>query len=358
MHSFKVVITDWEFDKLSYEKLTLEDPRILVEAYQCKTEEDLLEVCVDADAIICQYAPMTEKVINQLKKCKVISRYGIGVNNIDVEAATKRNICVSNAPDYGIEEVSNHALALIMDSVRKISISNYNMKKGIWDYKKTVPLYRLNERVMGLVGFGNIPQRLCEKLKPLGMDIVVFDPFVSDEVIQKYEVRKVSLEELCQQANVISIHAPLTKETEGMIDKTMFDQMQKGTILVNTARGPVVKEEALIKALEEGVISVAGLDVFAEEPLKENHPYFQMENVTITPHMAWYSEEAAVEVRCKTALGAVDVLLYNEYPKYLVNKELLELQLFNNFQPHERYNFEKKVINKIIHLSNLEGAML
>jgi D-3-phosphoglycerate dehydrogenase / 2-oxoglutarate reductase len=354
MKPFKVVITDYEFEHLTYERQVLEDPRIKVEAYQCKTEDEVIEVCRDADAIICQYAPMTEKVINQLTKCKLISRYGIGTNNIDIEAATRKKICISNAPDCTIEEVSNHALAFILDAVRKITVSNYHVKRGVWDYTKAKPIFRLADKVLGLIGFGNIPQRLVEKVKPLGMEIVVYDPFVSEEILQKYGVTRVSLEELCKKSHIISLHTPLTQETEGLMNDGLFELMQKGTILINTSRGPVIKEDSLLKALENGTIAVAGLDVFENEPISEGHPFLQMENVTLTPHMAWYSEEGAVEVRCKTALGSVDVLLYNEYPKYLVNRVLLDDKLLNFHEAHERYNFEAAVINKIIDSAKLK----
>src|SRR5690606_30081077 len=172
--------------------------------------------------------------------------------------------------------------------------------------------------------FGNIPRRLAEKVKVLGMKVIVSDPYLPEQVAKDNDVELVSLNELCERADVISVHAPLTESTKGMIGKEQFNVMKKGVYLVNTARGPVVDEEALLEALQNGTVAAAGLDVIEVEPIDRNHPFLSMDNVILTPHMAGYSEESAEEMRSKTALGIVDVLVYGQYPKYLVNKVVQE----------------------------------
>ncbi|MGJ9459624.1 C-terminal binding protein [Oceanobacillus sp. CF4.6] len=335
----KVVITDHEYPNLTYEKKVLAHDGIELEIHQCKTEDEVIEVCREADGIINLYAPISRRVIESLEKCKIITRYGVGLDTIDLDAATEKGICIGNVPDYGINEVSDHALALIMSLLRKIPFANQTVKNDVWDVNTTKPIRRLSKLTIGLVGFGNIPRRLAEKVKILGLKIVVADPFLPEEVAKDHEVELVSLEELCERADVISVHAPLTNSTKGMIGKEQFNLMKKGVYLVNTARGPVVDEEALLEALHNGTVSAVGLDVVENEPIDRNHPFLSMDNVILTPHMAGYSEESAEEMRSKTALGIIDVLVYGQYPKYLVNKGLQEKVDLKAFEMREEYKF-------------------
>lgn len=335
----KVVITDHEYPNLTYEKKVLAHDGIELEIHQCKTEDEVIEACREADGIINLYAPISRRVIESLEKCKVITRYGVGLDTIDLDAATENGICIANVPDYGINEVSDHALALIMSLLRKISFANQTVKNDVWDVNLTKPIRRLNTLTIGLVGFGNIPKRLAEKVKVLGMHVVVSDPYLPKEVAKDHAVELVSLEALCESADVISVHAPLTNSTKGMIGKEQFKMMKKGVYIVNTARGPVVDEEALLDALQNGTVVAAGLDVVENEPIDRNHPFIFMDNVILTPHMAGYSEESAEEMRSKTALGIIDVLIYGQYPKYLVNKGLQEKLDFKPFEMRDEYKF-------------------
>lgn len=322
MKKWKVFITDWEFADLCYEEEVLRHDQIELVPVQCRTEEEVMTVCRSADALINQYAPISRKVIAALDHCKAISRYGVGVNTIDLEAATEKGICVSNVPDYCKDEVADHALALLLSWTRKVTLANQYVKGGRWDFKVTKPIYRLRGRVLGLVGFGMIPQSLAEKVKPLGLQVIAYDPYVKEEFAKERGVKLVTLEELCQQADLISVHAPLTKSTTGMISKDQFRLMKKEAVIINTSRGPVIDEGALIEALSNGEIAGAALDVLVEEPIRPNHPLLSMDNVILTPHVAWYSNEAAAEMRNKAAKGILDVLVNREYPKYLVNKEV------------------------------------
>ncbi|XKE82359.1 C-terminal binding protein [Oceanobacillus kapialis] len=324
---------------LRYEENILNHDDIELVKMQCTTEEEVIEACKNADGIINLYAPLSRKVIDELKNCKVITRYGVGVDTVDIQAATEKGICVANVPDYGVDEVSDHALALIMSLLRKITTSNQIVKNGTWDVNHSKPIRRLNTLTIGLVGFGSIPRRLAMKLQVLGINIIVADPFVAEEVIVESNVTLVSLEELCKRADLISIHAPLTKGTKGMIGKEQIAIMKKGVYLVNTARGPVVDENALIEALQNGTVAGVGLDVIETEPIASDHPFLSMDNVTLTPHMAGYSEESAAEMRSKAALGITDVLLYGQYPKYLVNKDVKEKTELKPFITDKLYQF-------------------
>lgn len=333
----KVVITDFEFGDLKYEEKVLNHSDVELVYGQCKTEEEVIEFCRDADGIINQYAPISRRVIESLENCKIIARYGVGVDTIDIEAATEKGIPVGYVPDYGINEVSDHALALIMNVLRKVTITNKSVKNGVWDYAVTKPIRRLRTLTIGLVGFGNIPRRLSQKVQALGMNVIVSDPFISEEVVKDNKATLVSLNELCEQADVISVHAPLTNSTKGMLGKDQFNLMKDGVYIVNTARGPVIDESALIDAIQTGKVSGAGLDVLDKEPISSGHPFLTLDQVTLTPHMAGYSEEAYAELRSKTALALMDVLVYSQTPKYLFNKNVSEQLSLKPFTEDSHY---------------------
>jgi D-3-phosphoglycerate dehydrogenase / 2-oxoglutarate reductase len=323
MSQFKVVVTDYEYDTFAPEKEVLDKLGIELTFEQCKTEEDVIEKCKDADALINQYAPITRKVIENLEKCKVVSRYGVGFNTIDVDAATEKGIIVGNVTDYCLDEVSDHAMALLLSSVRKITKMNNAVKSGTWDFKVAVPVFRLRGRTLGLVGFGNIPQTVAIKAQAFGLNVIASDPFVSEAIAKEKNVELVSLDELCERADYISVHVPLNKHTEGMISHEQFNKMKNEAFIFNTARGPIIDEKALIQALQEEKIAGAGLDVLEVEPIDPNNPLLKMDHVLINPHSAFYSIEAEAELKRKTAQNVADVLS-GYYPTYLVNKDVKE----------------------------------
>ncbi|MDT0549919.1 MULTISPECIES: C-terminal binding protein [Streptomyces] len=318
---FTVVVTDYEFADLEPERQVLEAAGLTLVPAQATTEDELIEVCADADAVINQYAPVTAKVIRSLTRCRVISRYGIGLNTIDVPAATKAGIAVANVPDGSLEEVSDHAAAQILTLARGLHRYDAAIRRGTWDYTVAGPLRRLRGRTLGLVGFGRIPRLLAEKLAGFGMAVLAHDPFADPSHAAALGVRLVDLDTLCRESDVVSVHAPLTAETEGMIGRAQFAAMKPTACLVNTARGPVVDQDALIEALETGRIAGAGLDVFADEPIGPDHPLARCENVVLSPHTAWYSEDSEIEIRTKTARNVVDVA-QGRLPTYLVNHEV------------------------------------
>lgn len=314
--AFKVLLTDYEFENLKYEEDVFKESGLDIEFVkaQCKTEDEVAEQAKHADAILNQYAPISRRVIESLENAKVISRYGVGVNTIDLDAANEKGITVANVPDYGMEEVSNHALALLLSWARKVTLLNNEVKRGNWDFKACVPIHRFNNQTVGVLGFGRIPRRFIEKVKPLGFKLAAYDPFVSAEDMASAGVKKMELDEIIREADYLSVHVPLIKDTYHLLNADRFSQMKKNAVIINTARGPIIDEKALIEALENGIIAGAALDVAEEEPISIDSPLLHMDNVIITPHSAWYSEEAMVELRQKAAKNIVQVLKGEKTP--------------------------------------------
>lgn len=307
---FKVLLTDYEFENLQYEEEVFAESGLDIEFIkaQCKTEEEVMEQAQQVDAILNQYAPISRRVIESLQNTKIISRYGVGVNTIDVEAAKEKGIIIANVPDYGMEEVSNHALALLLSWARKVTLLNNEVKKGNWDFKASVPIHRFDKQTVGVLGFGRIPRRFIEKVKPLGFKLAAYDPYISAEDMEAAGVRKMELDEIIREADFLSVHVPLIKDTFHLLNLERFSQMKETAVIINTARGPIIDEKALAEALENGIIAGAALDVTEEEPIGKDSPLLNMDNVIITPHSAWYSEEAMVELRQKAAKNIVQVL--------------------------------------------------
>jgi D-3-phosphoglycerate dehydrogenase len=316
---YKIVVTDYEFPDLAPERAVFEGSDVELVVGPFPSVEALAEACRDADAIINQYVQLDADFIAGLERCAVICRYGIGVNTIDVDAATAAGIMVANVPDGSLDDVSDHAAAMILSLARGLGSYDRALRSGVWDYTAAKPLHRLRGRVLGLVGFGNIPQRLAEKMKAFGMEIAAFDPFVPAEVAGRLNTRLVELDELMAISDVVSIHVPLNDQTRGMIGREQLKQMKPASLIVNTARGGIVDEDALAEALRGGSIGGAGLDVFNSEPLAAGSPFTDFDNTVVSPHAAWYSEESEDEIRTKTAKNALEALV-NGQPLYLVNK--------------------------------------
>jgi D-3-phosphoglycerate dehydrogenase len=280
--------------------------------------DELIPFIVDADAVIVQFAKLTEKVINSMKKCKIIARYAIGVDNIDIKAAKANGIVVSNVPDYCIEEVSDTAITHIMNCVRALTESNFLIHENRWKYDSIKPLKRFSESTVGLIAFGNIGRRTAEKLRPFGCKILAFDPVFED--FQKYEwVSSVSYDELLSNSDVISIHAPLNEETLHMLDDEAFSKMKDGVSIVNTSRGGLIDENALIRYLEKGRVRRASLDVLDCFDSSYNvSPLLKYPGkVTITPHLGWYSETSIAELQRKVAENIYGFFMTGQ-PRYKV----------------------------------------
>ncbi|MDI6600828.1 MAG: C-terminal binding protein [Thermoanaerobacteraceae bacterium] len=317
MAKYRVYVTDYEYETLENERNVLSQIDADFIPLQCKTDEDVISMAADADALLVQYAPITKKVFEELKNLKIVVRYGVGVDCVDLKAATKHGVYVCNVPDYGVEEVSTHAMALILDSVRNITKMANIVKRGTWDYKLSKPIYRTTRLTLGIAGFGRIPREVAKKAKPFGFNTIVYDPYVSSEVLEEFGVRRVDFDELLKESDIISVHTPLTKDTHHLFNKEAFSKMKKGSYIVNTSRGPVIDGEALADAIEEGILAGAALDVTEKEPIESDNRLLNYDNVVITPHMAWYSEEAQVDLQRKAAEEVVRVLLGDKPLNYV-----------------------------------------
>jgi D-3-phosphoglycerate dehydrogenase len=242
-----------------------------------------------------------------MTKCRIISRFGIGVDNVDIPVATEKGIVVTKVPDYCIDEVSDHAMALLLAAVRKIPMGTEQVHAGTWKMPNFVPIHRLRGSVLGLVGFGRIPQLVAPKAQAFGMKVIAYDPYAPKDVFSKLGVEQVDFPTLLKTSDYISIHSPLTPETKGLFNGDAFKQMKKGSYVVNTARGPVIDEAALAAAIDSGHIAGAGLDVMTTEP-PVNSPLIGKKNVIITPHTSFYSDESLVELQTKAAQEVANVL--------------------------------------------------
>src|SRR5262252_1062353 len=271
------------------------------------TPEAILKVAVPADALLVTYAKITADMIQQMTRCRIISRFGIGVDNVDLEAATAAGIVVTKVPDYCIDEVSDHAMALLLSLARKIPASNAQVHAGRWEMKAVVPIHRLKGRILGLVGFGRIPRLLAPKAKAFGLRVIVHDPLVQADVIARERVDQVDFDELLAESDYVSIHTPLLPETRNLFSTEALGKMKPGAYLINTARGPIVDEVALAKALDAGQLAGAALDVMPNEP-PAGSPLLGRDNVIVTPHTSFYSEESLLELQRKAAQEVADVL--------------------------------------------------
>ncbi len=319
---FKVVVTDYVFPDLETEKQELNKIGAELVESGGSDEQSIIEKAGDADAVLTCYAELTPKVIESLNKCQIIARYGIGVNNVHIPTATEKGIIVTNVPDYCVEEVSDHALALILACTRKICQLNATVKAGKWDFKDYLPMYRLHGQTLGIIGFGKIPRRLVEKVRAYEFNILAYDPYVDKRVAAEYNVRLTGLDELLKQSDLITIHAPLTPDTKYMFGYEQFKMMKKTAYIFNTARGGLIKEADLVRALKEGEIAGAGLDLLECEEFNPENQLIGLDNAIITPHAAFYSEQSLKDLQYKAVQEVVRVLT-GDKPKSCVNPEVL-----------------------------------
>jgi len=269
---------------------------------------DILAVARDADALLVCYAKLPGDLIRELTRCKIIGRTGLGVDNIDLAAARERKIIVTYVPDYCMDEVSDHAMALLLALARKVAYANTLVQSGRWEMAAVAPIHRLKGRMLGLVGFGNIPRALAPKARAFGLRVLAHDPFVGRDVFASLGVEGVGLDELLASSDFVSVHAPLTPQTRGLINASAFAKMKPGALLINTARGPLIDEKALIAALDSGRIGGAALDVLETEPPPSDFALTGRPNVVLTPHTAFYSVEALEELQTKCATDVARVL--------------------------------------------------
>ena len=267
-----IAVTENIFPTLDPAKAALARLNPTLRMAKSTSADDILAVARDADAILVTYAKLTRELIMQLTRCKAIGRFGLGVDNIDLPAAKEKGIAVNYVPDYCIREVSDHAMALLLALIRKIPFSNKLVQGGRWEMPAVVPIRRIEGTVLGLLGFGNIPRLIAPKAQAFGIKVIAFDPYAKPELFKSAGVESVDFDTLLKRSDYISVHAPLTPQTRGLMNAEAFGKMKKGAFIVNTARGPLIDEAALIAALDSGQLGGAGLDVVAVEPLAKDSP--------------------------------------------------------------------------------------
>ena len=319
MSSFKIIVTDDRFGDYKEEEEVFRsiDAELIVNKDNSNT--GLMELAKDADALLVNLFPADKSFINGLNKCRIISRYGVGYDNVDIAAATNKNIWVSIVADYCLEEAAEHALSLLFGCARKIVYHDRKIRKGKWNLHDKQPVNRIGGKVLGIIGYGAIGSTFHRKVSGIGFaKVLVYDPFVEPGRIREMRGEPVHLDTLLKESDFISIHAPYSKETHHLINKKSFSLVKNSAILINTSRGGLIEQKALIEALQKGEIGYAGLDVYEKEPLPENSLLRKMENVILSDHFAYYSLESLSELKTKAARNIVQVLK-GEKPLFPVN---------------------------------------
>jgi len=314
-----VVAIDGGYESYDVERRILEGINAELTVDPCEGDAARIKLATkDADAVLVRESPINAETIALMRRCRIIARYGIGVDNVDLMAARERRIYVANVPDYGTEEVSDHALALLLSVARRTVTRDHAVRQGAWNLSPGEKMYRIAGKALGLVGYGRIARALERKLRGLGVTrVLVYDPLIEASALAGVE--HVDLDTLCAQSDFISLHAPLTQSTSHLIDSVHFALMKPTTILVNTARGGLIDETVLIEALRTNSIFGAGIDVFEREPPNADHPLFKLTNVVLSDHTAWYSQESVADLQAKAAEEVARVLK-GEPPKHWVNR--------------------------------------
>lgn len=314
--AYRVLIVDCDHGFFDPEKEVAEQCGVQLQIESCRTADQLFGVLKGHDALLCQRFSMDRKVMERLSSVKVITRYGSGVDNVDLPAATAKGIKITYFPYFCFDEVATHALAFILNCSRQITTLSNEMKKNpqefIQSYGERFRLLKFTERLgrqtLGIVGFGKIGRQLAFKAQNLGFQIVACDPYVPKEVMESLKVEKLELLPLVEKSDFLSLHVPLTDETRGMINSVIFEKMKPSAYLINASRGPVVLEKDLIVALERNRLAGAALDVTEEEPLPVDHPFYRMPQVILTPHVAFYSRTSLFNLKREVMISTVNAL--------------------------------------------------
>jgi D-3-phosphoglycerate dehydrogenase len=315
----KVVLTDYVWESLAVERETLEDIASFV-ALRTKSPEEFLPEAADCEALLNTYAgPINAEVMSRMPRCKIIARYGIGVDTIDVDAATRAGIIVTNNPTCCIEEVAEHTMALLLACARKVPLYDRLVRAGRWELPPGKPIFRLVGRTLGLVGFGNIGRAVAVRAAAFGMRVLFYDPLVEQGRFAVPGEKRSELLEMLRESDFVSVHPLLAPATRGMIGDEAFAHMKPTAFLVNCARGPIVDTPALVRALDSRRIAGCALDTTDPEPLPDPHPLRGRDDVIVTPHAAWYSEQAMVGLQAG-APSEVRRVLTGEWPVHVVNQ--------------------------------------
>lgn len=314
----KIVITDCDHGSIEEERAVFGNLGADLELAQISSEDEILARCHDADGLLSQYAPLTRKVFEGLPQCKAVSRYGVGVDGIDLTAATEFGIIIANVPDYCMDEVADHTLALFLSWVRRVNLLDRCIESGTWDFRVAIPIHRLKGRTYGIVGCGRIGREVARRIAGFGLRVIGYDPYLTEAE----GIELVSLERLLVESDFISIHCPLTESTHHLFGRDQFRRVERKPLVMNLSRGAVVDEAALIEALERGWVGGAALDVLEKEPPNTKNPLLRRENVIITPHIGFYSEESKSELKRRAAENVSSVLM-GTLPSSVVNREVM-----------------------------------
>ena len=318
-----VLVTDYAWPNLDTERDALGKIGAELVAASTGDEEELHALAPRADAILTNWKRVSAKTIAQATRCLIISRYGVGVDNIDVEAATSHGIVVTNVPDYCMDEVSTEAMALLLCGARRIMVYDRQIRAGGWDMRTGLPFPRLWGLTLGIIGFGRIGRAVAPKAQAFGLRVIACDPYIDRQEMVKRSVTPADLDTLLRESDFITLHVPLTPETNKMIGEKTLGKMKPTAWLINTARGGVVDTEALAVALKQGRIAGAGLDVMPQEPPAANEPLRSLPNVVMTPHSAFYSEGSLQELQAKATKRIVDVFS-GKTPEHIINPAVLK----------------------------------
>ncbi len=302
MSKYLAAVTDSGFPDLEQEKRILQPIGFSFAEGQCKTANEVAALCRDADAVLTQWAPVTAEAIESFEKCRVIVRYGIGVDNVDLDAARRKNIPVVNVPDYAVQEVADHTLSLMLAIVRKIPQVTQRVRDGIWEISPCRPIVGLQDKTIGLAGFGNIARAVLKRATAFGLKAIAYDPYVDESAFAGTGAEKVDWETLLSRSDILSVHMPLTPATKRILNADAFDKMKPTSFLVNTSRGGTVDTEALADSLRDGKIAGAAVDVLEQEPIAPDSPLLKMDNCLVTSHCAWYSESSLLRLQEYAAL--------------------------------------------------------
>jgi len=330
--SIKVVVTDYIEPDMEWETAEFAKLGVEFSHHQLKFAPvaDVIAATADADVVVVNMVPITPEVIAAWKKCRLVIRHGAGYDNVNVPALTERGIPLCYTPDYCSEEVAEQAIALLFACGRKVFRSRKTLDDSIangkWDFTDVIPIYRMEGKTLGILGCGRIGSIVLRKLRTFGFKFLACDPYLSEERRKELDVELVDLETLLRNADFVTIHTPLNDETRGMINAKTLALMKSTAFLVNTARGPIVDANALAEALKNGVLAGAGIDVFDKEPPDPDYPLQDLPNAVLTPHLAWYSEDAGQRIR-EIIVEEVGRYLKGLPPRYTVNKEVLKAKV-------------------------------
>ena len=313
-----VVITSNVFPGLEVEQDILTPLNVEIVKRPCQARKQLIAAGKDAAALIVGNVWIDAEVLSHWPNCLAIVKPAVGVDNIDLEAATAAGVCVANVPDYGTDEVATHAMALLLNAIRYVDAEATAVRGGRWQPKPPYPIQRSAGRTLGIIGFGRIGQSVAKKAAGFDWRLLAWDPYLDDDEIRRGNAEPADFDTLLAQSDFVSLHLPLTEETQGMIDASVLAKMKPTAFLVNTARGPIVDSGALLEAVESGQIAGAAVDVIDEEPPPPDHPLYRTDRILVTAHVAWYSEQAFRDVRVK-AVQEVARVLGGQLPLNLVN---------------------------------------